>query len=32
MYLRNGWYCAGLGSELGGATIGRRILGEPVMV
>ena len=32
MYLRNGWYCAGWGSELGGAPIGRRMLGEPVMV
>jgi phenylpropionate dioxygenase-like ring-hydroxylating dioxygenase large terminal subunit len=32
MYLRNGWYCAGWAAELGAAPIGRRMLGEPVMV
>jgi phenylpropionate dioxygenase-like ring-hydroxylating dioxygenase large terminal subunit len=32
MYLRNGWYCAGWASELSAAPIGRRMLGEQVMV
>jgi phenylpropionate dioxygenase-like ring-hydroxylating dioxygenase large terminal subunit len=32
MYLRNGWYCAGWGAELDKAPVGRRMLGEPVMV
>src|SRR5688500_1734969 len=32
MYLRNGWYCAGWASELGPKPVGRRMLGEPVMV
>lgn len=32
MYLRNGWYCGGWASELTQAPVGRRMLGEPVMV
>lgn len=32
MYLKNGWYCAGWSGELSAAPIGRRMLGEPVMV
>lgn len=32
MFLRNGWYCAGWSSELGPAPVGRRMLGEPVML
>ncbi len=32
MYLRNGWYCAGWASDLSHAPIGRRMLGEQVMV
>lgn len=32
MFLRNGWYCAGWSSELDSAPVGRRMLGEPVMV
>jgi vanillate O-demethylase monooxygenase subunit len=32
MYLRNGWYCAGWTGELSAAPIGRRMLGEQVMV
>jgi len=32
MYLYNGWYCAGWSGELDTASIGRRMLGQPVMV
>lgn len=32
MYLRNGWYCAGWTGDLSVAPIGRRMLGEQVMI
>lgn len=32
MYLKNGWYCAGWSSDLGRSPIGRRFLGEPIVL
>lgn len=32
MYVRNSWYCAAWSGELAEAPVGRRMLGEPVMV